>query len=142
LLFAILNIGIVRATVYINSDGTINPSDAPIERDGDICSLTDDVDVLVVSGGNITIDGQGNKINGGADSAVRLLYVNNVTLRNCIITCGDHVPLQVGIVLDYSSNCVISGNLITATRHVNPKFWATSAIHVGGGVHTPYLEII
>jgi parallel beta-helix repeat protein len=135
LLFAILNIEIVRAVV-INSDGTINPSDAPIERDGDIYSLTDNIDYLVVSRSNITIDGHENKINGGADSAVRMLYVNNVTLRNCIITGADYGPLQVGIVLDYSSNCVISGNLITTTKHVNPKFWSTSGIHVSrGGSH-------
>jgi len=135
LLFVIVNIGIVRAVV-INSDGTINPSDAPIERDGDTYILTDDIGYLAVSRSNITIDGYGNKINGGADSAVRLLYVNNVTLRNCIITGADHGPLQVGIVLDYSSNCVISGNIITTTMHVNPKFWMTSGIHLGrGGSH-------
>jgi parallel beta-helix repeat protein len=135
LLFVIMNIGIVRAVV-INSDGTINPSDAPIERDGDIYTLTDNIGYLGVSRSNITIDGHGYEIKGSADSAVRLMYVNNVTLRNCIITGVDYGPLQVGIVLDYSSNCVISGNIITTTMHVNPKFWMTSGIHLGrGGSH-------
>jgi len=61
----ILNVPVVRAggTIYIRPDGSICPPEAPIERDGNIYTLTDNITSsgsgIVVERDNIIIDGAG-----------------------------------------------------------------------------------
>jgi parallel beta-helix repeat protein len=130
LLVAFSEIGLVKALV-INADGTVDQPDV-VEQTGDVYILTGDILTLNVNRDNVTIDGDGHKIL-GSDVAVMLSDVNNVTLRNCIITGGG---LQTGIFLLRSSNCVISNNLITKTKLINPKFYPAAGILVqGGGSH-------
>ena len=63
-----------------------------------------------------------------------LFDVDNITLRNCIITGNG---LQTGIQLLRSSNCVISNNLIGKALLINPKIGIPAGILVqGGGLHT------
>jgi len=56
-------------TIFIRFDGSIYPQDAPIVRDGNLYTLTDDINVLgpgtygiVIERHNITLDGAGHSI--------------------------------------------------------------------------------
>ena len=124
---AFSEIGLVKALV-INADGSVDQPEN-VEQNGDLYVLTNDVSVLVVRINNVTVDGAGHTIYANF-LAVLLDSVNNVTLRNCIITGNG---LQTGIQLLQSSNCVISNNLIEKTVFMNPKLTMTGGIVVQGG---------
>ena len=101
-------------TVYIRADGSIDPPDAPIHRDGNVYTLTGNItssgDGIVVERDNIIIDGAGYTLEGtGAYpyKGVDLSGRSNVTIKNTIIT-----KFYYGILLSSSSNNSIFGNNI------------------------------
>ena len=104
-------------TVYIRADGSIDPSDAPIHRDGNVYTLTDNItssgDGIVVERNNIIIDGNGYTLQCTGDftfalKGIHLSGRSNVTIKNINIQ-----NFTVGIRLDYSSNITInSSNII------------------------------
>jgi len=74
-----------RGMIYIRSDGSVDPSTAPIQRNGNTYTLTDDFNgSIVVEGDNIVIDGAGHVLQGpgGESIGVNLTNVNNVTVKN------------------------------------------------------------
>jgi len=102
-------------TVYIRADGSIDPPDAPIQRDGNVYTLTGNItssaDGIVVERDNIVIDGNGYTLQGtttSADKGVNLSHRSNVTIKNTTIT-----NFQYGIRLDNCSNSNIKNNIIT-----------------------------
>ena len=47
-------------TIFIQPDGTVNPSNVPIQRNGDIYTFTANVyDPILVQKSNVTLDGAG-----------------------------------------------------------------------------------
>jgi len=127
-------------TVTIRADGSIDPLDAPMERNGDLYTLTGNItsigngivvlrNNIIVEGGSYTVDGTGTADYRG----VFLWERRNVTIRNVRIK-----TFLVGIDLYHSYNSTIienniinnswgvhgwqsynnsiSGNLITASR--------------------------
>jgi len=81
----------VRAvgTIYIRPDGSIDPPTAPIHRDGDLYTLTDnitcDADGIVIERNNMTLDGGGYWVQGPASYGVfgiDLSHTRNVTIKN------------------------------------------------------------
>jgi len=77
-------------TVYIRSDGSVEPSDAPIATSDNITyTLTDNItssgDGIVVERDNIIIDGAGHIVQGGGASnsfGIVIVGRKNVTIRN------------------------------------------------------------
>jgi parallel beta-helix repeat protein len=52
-------------TIFIQPDGTINPSNVPIQRNGDVYTLTGNVsDPILIQKSNITLDGAGYSVVG------------------------------------------------------------------------------
>jgi parallel beta-helix repeat protein len=111
-------IQIVKAyeTIYINADGSISPSTAPIFSTDKITytltgNITADADGIVIERDNIVLDGAGYTVQGpwvsfsvGIDLTGRSnVTVNNITVRN----------FSYGIWLDSSSNITLSGNNVT-----------------------------
>ncbi len=122
--------------VYIWPDGLVEPSTAPIMRDGDVYRFTANLNTnLIVQKSNIVIDGDNYVLAAGRSvKAIYLYEISNVTIKNLSISdsryaiyldksssntivdnevsyCGD------GIVLDpQCDNNVISNNTIT---HLN-----------------------
>ena len=135
-LFVILSIQTVKTqltynTATIRADGTIDPDTAPIQRVGDIYTLTGDMDIIVVQRSNMILDGNGHTLTpygAVASYAVHMWNVNNVTIKNLIINGGD-----VGISLDRCSNVTISGNTITGVNVPVPELQATAGIYVWEG---------
>ena len=59
-------------TIFIQSDGTINPSNVPIQRNGDIYTFTANVyDPILVQKSNVTLDGAGYSLIGPLTLAER-----------------------------------------------------------------------
>ncbi len=109
------NIEAVKAsgTIYIRLDGSIDPSTAPIQRDGDLYTFKDNIyDEIVVERDNIVVDGAGYILQGaGSGNGIKLSAVSNVTIMN-MNTKG----FKEGILLMYSSNSTISENNITTNN--------------------------
>jgi parallel beta-helix repeat protein len=114
----------VNSTIEIMPDGSIYPDDAPIQRHGNIYTLTEDIeavsdgisiakDDIVINGAGYTILGRGIKtgIIIGAYTPANAGR-QNVTIKNLTL-----INFQCGIRLDNSSNNMISN--CTLTR--NPR---------------------
>ncbi len=96
---------------YIQSDGSVNPSSAPISRKGDVYTLTGDLNgtVLDIQRSNAVVNGAGFSIPGnGYDYAVLLTNVTNVKVTNLKIT-----GRNVAVHLNASSDCTIMDNSIS-----------------------------
>lgn len=100
-------------TITIKPDGSIDPPDVPIARNGDMYTFTDNIFCdgasLDIQRDNITLDGAGYTLNG---AEVYVSYRNNVTVTNLeILSTGN------GISGYYASNINISGNNITSDMY-------------------------
>ena len=122
------NIQPVRAsgTIYIKSDGSIDPPLAPIQRDGDLYTFTDDIyDEIVVEKDNIVVDGAGYTLQGtGAkySRGISLSGTDNVTIRNM-----KFYYFYYHILLNRCSNIVISENTIRNTVELGYGIYLNSS---------------
>ncbi len=99
-------------SIYIWPGGEVYPSDAPIERVGNVYTLTDDInDSIVVQRDNIVLDGIGlYTLQGPGDInsiGVDLTQRINVTVRGLVVR-----GFGCGILLNRSTNNVISENTL------------------------------
>ena len=81
-----LNVQIAQAsgTIFIKSDGTIDPPSAPIQQDGTTYSFTDDIvnQSIVIQMGGIVLDGVGHKIEGAGSGIGITIQASLVEIRN------------------------------------------------------------
>jgi len=112
-LFVMVGVPVVVAsgTIYIQADGTVNPPSAPIQRNGDLYTFTDNItDSIVIQKDNIVVDGAGHILQGsGYGTGISLTGESNVTIQNVEIT-----TFLYGIYLHSSSSNSIFGSNITA----------------------------
>jgi len=101
-------------TITIREDGSVDPPDAPVVREGDVYRLTKNVksdgDGIIIQRDNIVLDGAGHTIEGSnttLSKGVRLYNRKNVTLKNLNIR-----NFHFGIALDRSLNITIINNNI------------------------------
>jgi len=113
------NIQLVKAsgTIYINADGTIDPLTAPIQRDGDIYTLTDNItsdnDGIVIERNDMILDGADYVLQGNSTGQGIWLYERiNITVKNVQIK-GFHT----GIYLQESSKITLRNNNITDNNY-------------------------
>jgi parallel beta-helix repeat protein len=109
-------------TIYIQADGSIYPSTAPISSTDNVTyTLTDNIigevpsgySVIIVERDNITVDGSGYTLQGtGAEIGIDLSNRTNVTIKNMIVEA-----FYECIYLVYSSNSTIFGNNIATTGY-------------------------
>jgi parallel beta-helix repeat protein len=151
MLMLAFNIQPVKAegTIYIRADGTFDPPTAPIQRDGNIYTLTgnitSDSDGIIIERNNVTLDGAGYTVQGTVSDVSMGIGVsgNNVTIKNVeIATFGYGVFLigssnsvsgntimyskQDGIRGISSSNNSITGNQIISSNHDGIGLWGSS----------------
>lgn len=107
----------------INADGTVNPSTAPIQRNGNVYGFKGNLNgPLVVNRDNIMIDGAGYSLQGNGTAGelfirasqmgINLTDRTNVTIRKLQIYSYNY-----GIYLDNSTNATISGNNINQNEY-------------------------
>ena len=110
MLTSAFNIQPVKAggTIYIRPDGSVDPPDAPIQRDGDIYTFTVNIyDNIVVERDNIVVDGAGYTLQVVSGYGIDLTGRSKVTIKN--------TEIESSIWLDGSSDNTISGNKITTS---------------------------
>jgi hypothetical protein len=87
-LFVMLDVPVVVAsgTIYIRADGSIDPPTAPIQRNGDIYTLTGNIyDYIVVQRNNIVVDGAGYTVQGtGLTIGTDNVTIKNVEIKACM----------------------------------------------------------
>jgi parallel beta-helix repeat protein len=99
-------------TIYIRADGSIDPPTAPIQRDGDVYTFTDNIyESIVIQRGNIIVDGAGYTLQGlGSGNGFYLSGINNVTIKGTNIKGFDWgISLSAG-----ASYNTLLGNNITS----------------------------
>jgi parallel beta-helix repeat protein len=126
--------------ITINADGSITPSNAPIQRIGDLYVLTGNTAAIYVEKSNLILDGNGYMLEGEAPDStgpfsqttnyggIYLERVQNVTVKDFSIKY-----CQMGVDLEYCSNIVISGNNISGIWHPLTLSFLPSGISLRGG---------
>jgi parallel beta-helix repeat protein len=113
-------------TIYIRTDGSIDPPTAPIFRDGDTYIFTGDIsEPIVVERYNIMIDGKGYILQGsGIGNGFAVANIDNVTICNTTIK-----NFRNGIYLENSSCNTIFENNIANNGFAEGQtlFWYESA---------------
>ena len=95
-------------TIFINQNGNVNPSSAPIHRSGETYSFTGNVNSqIVVETDNIVLDGTGYMIQGGGSGVAINMTCSNVTVQNINI-----INWAAGILGVFNNN-TIKDNSIT-----------------------------
>jgi hypothetical protein len=132
----------VDQTIYVRVDGTVDPSTAPIQRNGDIYTLTDDLYVLpysnfwqlVIERSNVTLDGAGHSLNTNFDrggwgnpGGVSVTGMSNVTIMNLTIT-----GFTWCISLSSCLSITLTGNVLKPDWFTEPTGWMNPHI-LGGG---------
>jgi parallel beta-helix repeat protein len=126
--------------ITINADGNITPSNAPIQRLGDLYVLTGNTAAIYVEKSNLILDGNGYMLEGETPDStgsysqttnyggIYLERVQNVTVKGFSIKY-----CQMGVDLEYCSNIVISGNNISGIWHPLTLSFLPSGITIRGG---------
>ena len=102
--------------IHIRPDGSVDPSSAPIQRNGNLYKFVDNIDMeIIVEKNDIVIDGNGFKLDilihrsrGG--SLWELSNVNNVSIRHM------NVGPQCILILDNSHFCKVLDTNFTSIR--------------------------
>jgi parallel beta-helix repeat protein len=99
--------------IYIKSDGSVDPSNSPIQRDGSVYTLTGDISVgIAVERSNVLINGNGYTFQGnGSGTAFYLQTVENVTIQGVAVQ-----GFNYGFYLHHCNWSTIKGNEISGCR--------------------------
>jgi parallel beta-helix repeat protein len=116
-------------TVYINPDGSITPTTAPISTlDNITYTLTADSNMsIVVNRSNIVVDGAGHGVQGsGSGDGVDIVSENNVTVNNVTLENTSITGFSCGVFLYTSSNDTLSNDRLTGNSEYGVYVQASS----------------
>jgi parallel beta-helix repeat protein len=108
---------IPQPAFIIRSDGSVDPSTAPIQRDGNVYTFTDDIVGYTIASerDNVVIDGGGYSLRGNGNSTgILILNRKRVTVRNMNVS---NFGYGIRVIADFyfdvtSENNVLSGNIV------------------------------
>jgi len=95
--------------IYIRSDGTTDPPTAPIQRDREMYTFTDDIsESIILQKNNTVVDGNGYTLEGdGIGYGFDLSNTENITIKNTKIS-----NFSAGIRLYYSTDTTLINNTV------------------------------
>jgi parallel beta-helix repeat protein len=107
-----------NGTIYINPDGSVDPPSAPIHKNGDTYTLTDNIittgDGIIIKRNSTTFDGNEYTIQGSSGgNGIDLSVTSYVTVKNASIQ-----GFFVGIFAPQSHYDTISGNTIAQNSYL------------------------
>lgn len=128
----------VGDSIAIKSDGSVDPANAPIERNGNVYRLTKDVNStskrygIYIGRSGIVLDGGGHTISGDIGYGVYILSAEDIKIRNLRVkgfssgvgaAFGQRVEITncvfetkgAGVLLSGFSNSVVAGNAFVNT---------------------------
>jgi parallel beta-helix repeat protein len=114
-----------RYTIQIESDGTVNPANAPINRIGNSYTLTDDLvnTTIHIECSNIMFDGANHTLSHQRiDIGVHLSAVNNVSVRNVRVA-----GFSYGVRFTNSFNCAVEGLTVTNCGYAIFLHWSPNS---------------
>ena len=127
-------------TIFIKPNGTIDPSSAPIQRNGETLTLTSNINSpIIIEQNNITFDGAGYTLQGSGSGVAVNLTCSNVTVQNVHLANWQAGILGVfnnNTIKDSSVNQCESGFKIYAQYYVilaNEIDHNNEAIRIGRG---------
>jgi parallel beta-helix repeat protein len=105
-----INVRAASDTIYIMYNGDVSPSTAPIHRNGDLYTFTDNIHKpIVVYRNNIVIDGANYQLTGpsrdSSEYGITLTLQNYVTVKNLEIT-------EWGVGIYQANHCNITDDII------------------------------
>ena len=108
---------IPQPAFIIRSDGSVDPSTAPIQRDGNVYTFTDDIVGYTIASehDNVVIDGGGYSLTGNGNSTgILILNRKGVTVRKMNVS---NFGYGIRVIADFyfgvtSENNVLSGNIV------------------------------
>ncbi|UCE38440.1 MAG: right-handed parallel beta-helix repeat-containing protein [Thermoplasmata archaeon] len=98
-----------ESTIYIDPQGNVVPSTAPISRAGNIYTITGNIyESIYIQKSGITLDGSGHSVTGsGSGYGIYGSTVDRIAIKNVVVS-----GFTYGIYLDRSNSNTISGNII------------------------------
>jgi parallel beta-helix repeat protein len=105
-------------SIYINADGSIDPPNVPVQRNGDVYTLTANIagsgDGIVIERDNMRLDGAGHSIQGnnGYGAGIRLFSRSNVTIENMMVE-----GYLYGICLEQSARSMVLNCSVMSNTH-------------------------
>jgi parallel beta-helix repeat protein len=126
-----------QGNVTINADGSINPASAPIQKTGNVYTLTDGITgSIAVNESNIVLNGNGCTLIGQGFTPFGDLSLNgisNVTVKNFIIPSAETYEQVIGIQLTNATHITVTNNTITGFESVQAWNGGTyAAIDIDG----------
>jgi parallel beta-helix repeat protein len=112
---------VVRAwngTIYIYSDGSVNPPSAPIHQNGNVYTLTDNIvtadDGIIIERNSTIFDGNGYTIQGSSSgNGIDMSQTNYVTVKNTKLQ-----DFNIGIFAPKSNYDTVLGNTIAQNSYL------------------------
>jgi parallel beta-helix repeat protein len=131
-------------TIYIMADGSVVPSSAPIKREGNVYTFTEDIvnNSIVVKRENVVIDGAEHKLHGtGIYSGESGFYLDNVirvTIKRVKIS-----EFYWGVRMSLCSDCALLENEMSNNGYGIYPNWCNNSLiarnkvanNEGGGIY-------
>ncbi len=116
--------GSTRPRVFIRANGNVEPSSAPIERNGDNYAFIGDVHAeLVVERNDIVIDGAGYTLYGPYNGTTENLWV--IGNGSNQVTGGTQIPYSIGVDLSGGAYGLMIMNLNIRNYSIGTYIWTT-----------------
>ncbi len=119
----------LHVTIYGADHYVFEPSNAPIQQDGNVFTLTGKVDSLTFIGDNSILDGNGYTVTGDNCSTIAVaIAASHIIVKNLVVSNGADVGISVGGVNCTVTNCSIMGISVR-----EPRTTQTAAVFIWGG---------
>jgi hypothetical protein len=142
LLFASANAQPALPTIYIKQDGSIDPATAPIRRDGEVYTFTEDAFArLYVQRSNITIDGAGYTLRGPYNGTATNIWIIGQSPDQT--TNETLVPWVIGIDLGGADVTGLTiSNLNVKNFSIGMYIWTENNTIIGNAVSENIVGIL
>lgn len=119
----------IHVTIYGDPHYFFEPSNAPIQQEGNVFTLTGDVDSLTFMSDNSVLDGNGYTVTGENCSTFAVaIAASHITVKNLVVSNGAEVGISVG-----GYNCTVTNCIVTGITVREPRSTQTAAIFIWAG---------